>query len=62
MLSNLDTIGFGFIACKELMPELWDLSDAVAPALAELVEAAKKKTGTTKKGPSRKSAVKAAAG
>jgi diacylglycerol O-acyltransferase len=40
VLSNMDVLGFGFIACRELMPELWDLSDAVAPALAELVEAA----------------------
>jgi WS/DGAT/MGAT family acyltransferase len=41
VLSNLDTIGFGFIACTELMPELWDLSDAVPAAVAELLEAAK---------------------
>ncbi|HET7531409.1 MAG TPA: wax ester/triacylglycerol synthase family O-acyltransferase [Mycobacteriales bacterium] len=40
VLSNMDVLGFGFIACRELMPELWDLSDAVAPALAELVAAA----------------------
>jgi hypothetical protein len=38
-------LGFGFIACRELMPELWDLSDAVAPALAELVEAAEQVSG-----------------
>jgi len=36
----MEVLGFGFIACRELMPELWDLSDAVGPALAELVEAA----------------------
>jgi diacylglycerol O-acyltransferase / wax synthase len=40
VLSNMDAIGFGFIACRELMPELWDLADAVPAALAELVEAA----------------------
>jgi diacylglycerol O-acyltransferase len=40
VLSNMDVLGFGFIACRELMPELWELSDAVAPALAELVAAA----------------------
>ncbi len=40
VLSNLDQIGFGFISCRELMPQLWDLADAVPPALAELVAAA----------------------
>jgi diacylglycerol O-acyltransferase / wax synthase len=41
VLSNMDTIGFGFIACRELMPELWDLSDAVPGAVVELLDAAK---------------------
>jgi WS/DGAT/MGAT family acyltransferase len=49
VLSNMDTIGFGFIAARELMPELWDLSDAIAPALAELVEAAEKVSGKSSK-------------
>jgi WS/DGAT/MGAT family acyltransferase len=40
VLSNMDAIGFGFIACRELMPELWDLAEAVPAALAELVAAA----------------------
>jgi diacylglycerol O-acyltransferase len=40
VLSNMDTIGFGFIACKELMPDLWDLSDAIPAAVDELLEAA----------------------
>jgi WS/DGAT/MGAT family acyltransferase len=41
VLSNMDSIGFGFIACKELMPELWDLSDAVPGAVEDLLEATK---------------------
>ena len=45
VLSNMDAIGFGMIACRELMPELWDLVDAVPDALAELVAAAEKETG-----------------
>jgi WS/DGAT/MGAT family acyltransferase len=45
VLSNMDVLGFGFIACRELVPELWDLADAVPGALAELVEAAQKQTG-----------------
>ncbi|MBV9486587.1 MAG: wax ester/triacylglycerol synthase family O-acyltransferase [Frankiaceae bacterium] len=40
VLSNMDTIGFGFIACKELVPDLWDLADAIPGAIAELVTAA----------------------
>jgi diacylglycerol O-acyltransferase len=60
VLSNMDTIGFGFIACKELMPELWELSDAVPGAVAELVEAAKalevKKAGGKKPTPIKKAA------
>jgi WS/DGAT/MGAT family acyltransferase len=42
VLSNMDSIGFGLIACKELMPELWDLADAIPGAVDELLEAAKK--------------------
>jgi WS/DGAT/MGAT family acyltransferase len=45
VLSNMDAIGFGLIACRELMPELWDLVDAIPAALAELLEAAEKETG-----------------
>jgi WS/DGAT/MGAT family acyltransferase len=41
VLSNQDSIGFGFIACKELMPELWDLADAIPAAVQELLDAAK---------------------
>jgi diacylglycerol O-acyltransferase len=52
VLSNMDTIGFGFIAAKELMPELWDLADAIPAAVEELLDAAKrvevKKTGGEK--------------
>jgi WS/DGAT/MGAT family acyltransferase len=45
VLSNMDAIGFGFIACRELMPELWDLADAIPDAVAELLEAAKNLDG-----------------
>ena len=38
VLSNEDRIGFGFIACRELVPNLWDLADAVPEALGELLE------------------------
>jgi WS/DGAT/MGAT family acyltransferase len=49
VLSNMDVIGFGFIACRELMPNLWELSDAVPAAVAELVEAARATTPATAK-------------
>jgi diacylglycerol O-acyltransferase len=60
VLSNMDEIGFGFIADRALMPELWDLSDAVPAAVAELIEATKnlevKKAGGVKKRPAKKAA------
>jgi WS/DGAT/MGAT family acyltransferase len=40
VLSYLSEIGFGFISCRELMPELWELADAVPGAVAELLAAA----------------------
>ena len=39
VLSNLDHMGFGFIACRELVPDLWDMAHAVPEALAELTKA-----------------------
>jgi WS/DGAT/MGAT family acyltransferase len=31
-----DAIDFGLVACRELMPDLWDLADAIPEALREL--------------------------
>jgi diacylglycerol O-acyltransferase / wax synthase len=59
VLSNMDVLGFGFIACRELMPELWDLSDAVEAALAELAEAADRLTGADSKAAKRPAAAPA---
>jgi hypothetical protein len=39
VLSNMDHMCFGFIAARELMPDLWDLCDSVPDALAELLKA-----------------------
>jgi hypothetical protein len=36
VLSYLDEIGFGFVACRELVPDLWDMADGVGAALDEL--------------------------
>ncbi len=51
VLSNEDRIGFGFIACRELVARLWDLADAVPEALDELAQ----KLGTGKPGASSRS-------
>jgi diacylglycerol O-acyltransferase / wax synthase len=40
VLSYVDNINWGFIACRELMPDLWDLADAIGQAQAELLKAA----------------------
>src|SRR5205807_6304513 len=40
VLSYVDNIDWGFIACRELMPDLWDLSGALPDAQAELLTAA----------------------
>jgi diacylglycerol O-acyltransferase / wax synthase len=56
VLSNLDSVGFGFISCRELMPDLWELADSVPDALAELVDAAKKETKPAKRPAARRAA------
>jgi hypothetical protein len=40
----MDSVGFGFIACRELVPDVWDLANDVPAALADLVAAADKAT------------------
>jgi len=39
VLSQEDRLGFGFITCPDLMPDVWELADAVPRALEELVDA-----------------------
>ena len=40
VLSYVDNINWGFIACRELMPDLWDLADAIPDAQSELLKLA----------------------
>jgi diacylglycerol O-acyltransferase len=40
--SYLDTLDFGLVSCRELVPDLWDLADAIVDDLHELMKA----TGT----------------
>jgi diacylglycerol O-acyltransferase / wax synthase len=39
VLSQEDRIGFGFITCPDLVPDVWELAAAVPGALEELVDA-----------------------
>jgi diacylglycerol O-acyltransferase len=40
VLSDEDRVGFGIITCPDLVPQVWDLADAIPAALDELVELA----------------------
>ena len=39
VLSYLDTVGFGFVTCPELVPDLWELAAGVGESLRELEKA-----------------------
>ena len=39
-MSYLDHVDFGFIACRELVPDVEELAAAIPDALAEIVKAA----------------------
>ncbi|HYA67602.1 MAG TPA: wax ester/triacylglycerol synthase family O-acyltransferase [Acidimicrobiales bacterium] len=45
VLSQEDRVGIGMITCPELVPRVWDLTDAIPGALDELVEAATRACG-----------------
>lgn len=45
--SYLDTLHLGIVACREHVPDLWDLADAIPGELAELLAAAEKATPST---------------
>jgi hypothetical protein len=38
--SYLDTLDFGLVACRELVPDLWDLVDAIVDDLGLMAKAA----------------------
>ncbi|HLM96132.1 MAG TPA: wax ester/triacylglycerol synthase family O-acyltransferase [Acidimicrobiales bacterium] len=42
VISTDDRVGFGITACSDLVPQVWDLADAIAPALDELTAAARR--------------------
>ena len=59
-LSYRDSVDFGFMACRELMGDVWDLVDDVDVAFADLQKAAgvpaRKRVTTSKKGSTKRSA------
>jgi hypothetical protein len=36
VLSNMGNVDFGAIACREAVPDLWDVADGFAGAISEL--------------------------
>ena len=45
VISYLDNLDVGLIACREVVPDLWDLAHAFEFALDELRSAAEARTG-----------------
>ena len=43
VLSNMGNVDFGAIACREMVPDLWDIATGFADAVAELKKAAEQK-------------------
>jgi diacylglycerol O-acyltransferase len=40
VMSYIDNLDFGFLACRELVPDVWAIADGIELALAELEKAA----------------------
>jgi diacylglycerol O-acyltransferase / wax synthase len=47
VLSYLGNMDFGFMACAELVPDVWELADHIETSMAELLAAAKGATRAT---------------
>jgi hypothetical protein len=45
VLSNMGNVDFGVIACRELVPDVWDIADGFAEAVLLLKKAAEELTG-----------------
>jgi hypothetical protein len=61
ILSNMGNVDFGVIACRELVPDVWDIADGFADAVQLLLKRAQEAqsapaNGTAKKPRPRKKA------
>ncbi|MGH9093562.1 MAG: WS/DGAT/MGAT family O-acyltransferase [Acidimicrobiales bacterium] len=62
VLSYMDEVGFGFVACRELVPDLWDMVAGIEAALEELTSRANAAVdGTARQGRARKGTARKAA-
>ena len=48
VLSSLGNMDFGFMACAELVPDVWDLAEHIETSMAERFAAAKGATRATR--------------
>ena len=48
VLSYLGNMDFGFMACAELVPDVWDLAEHIETSMAERLAAAKGATRATR--------------
>jgi hypothetical protein len=46
VLSYQDNVDFGFLACAELVPDVWDLADDIEAAMKDLLAAADGRAGS----------------
>jgi len=53
VLSYMDNVDIGFMACRELVPDVWDLADHAQAAMAELLAAIDTPAAPTGKGKKR---------
>ena len=47
VMSYMDSVDVGLIACRELMPDLWDLASDFVDSMDELQKAAAAQSGET---------------
>ena len=45
--SYLDTLDFGLVSCRELVPDVWDIADGFADAVLLLKKRAEEEAGNT---------------
>jgi len=58
VFSYQDQVDIGFMVGRELVPDVWDMADAVEPAMAELLAAARARTTKPAAAPTKKAAAR----